>query len=80
MEVTIGWIGAALYISAYFLLCIKKLRVEDLTYQLMNIFGGVCLIVNSFHQDDYPSVLTNLVWAGIGMFAIYYNRTKGTSS
>ena len=80
MELAIGWIGALLYIVAYFLLCIKKLRVDDVSYQLMNIFGGVCLIVNSFHQADFPSVFTNAVWAGIGMFAIYYNRTKRSSS
>ena len=76
MEQIIGWVGAFLYITAYFLLCVKKLKVENVSYQLMNIFGGICLIVNSFHQSDFPSVFTNLVWAGIGVFAIYYNRAR----
>ena len=76
MEQAIGWIGAILYIVAYFLLCIKKVTAENLSYQLMNILGGACLIVNSLHQSDYPSVFTNLVWAGIGIFAIFYNRTN----
>ncbi|MFZ6011487.1 MAG: CBU_0592 family membrane protein [Bacteroidota bacterium] len=76
MHLTIGWIGAFLYILAYFLLSIKKLRAEGVTYQVMNILGGVCLIVNSSHQEDYPSLFTNLVWAAIGVFAIYYNRIK----
>lgn len=74
MHQYIGWLGAALYITAYFLLSIKKLRAEDNSYQVMNILGGLFLVVNSFHQDDFPSVFTNLVWAGIGIFAIVYNR------
>lgn len=71
----IGWIGALLYIIAYFLLSIKKLSAEKLTYQLLNILGGACLIINSFHQHDFPSVFTNGMWAAIGLFAIFYNRS-----
>ena len=72
----IGWTGALLFVVAYFLLSIRKLKPDGLVYQLMNIAGGVCLVVNSFHMHDYPSVLTNLIWAGIGVFAIYYNRPR----
>jgi hypothetical protein len=76
MHEIIGWTGAFFYIIAYFLLSIKKLRGDQLTYQLLNISGGLCLIVNSVHQSDYPSIFTNAVWACIGFFAIYYNRSK----
>jgi hypothetical protein len=74
MHAIIGWVGAFLYIIAYFLLSIKKLQADKFPYQLLNILGGVCLIVNSLHQSDYPSIVTNAVWAGIGVFAIFYNR------
>jgi hypothetical protein len=76
MQEIIGWIGAILYIIAYFLVSMKKIQADDLVFQLLNISGGICLIVNSLHQDDYPSVFTNGVWAAIGVFAIYYNRKK----
>ena len=76
MHELIGWIGAFLYIAAYFLLSIKKLTADNLSYQLMNIFGGLCLIINSFHQHDNPSIVTNAVWASIGLFAIFYNRNR----
>lgn len=52
----------------------KKNTGHHLTFQLLNILGGVCLIVNSLRQSDYPSVFTNGVWAAIGVFAIYYNK------
>lgn len=70
----IGWAGAFFFIAAYFLLSIRKLKANKLPYQLLNILGGICLVVNSFHTHDYPSVFTNLIWAGIGVFAIYFNR------
>jgi hypothetical protein len=76
MHAFIGWTGALLYIVAYFLLSIKKLKADDLIYQVLNILGGICLIVNSLHQSDYPSIVTNALWATIGVFAIYYNRAK----
>lgn len=76
MHETIGWIGAVLYITAYFLLSIRKLQADRITYQLLNVFGGLFLIVNSLHKSDYPSIFTNAVWAAIGLFAIYYNRSK----
>ena len=69
----IGWAGALLFMIAYFLLSIKKLRPDELPYQLLNIAGGISLVVNSFHMHDYPSVFTNMIWAGIGVFAIYFN-------
>jgi hypothetical protein len=76
MHETIGWVGAFLFILAYFLLSIKKLKPDRLPYQALNICGGICLVVNSFHMHDYPSVLANAIWAAIGVFAIYYNRPK----
>jgi hypothetical protein len=76
----IGWTGALLFIVAYFLLSIRKLRADRLPYQLLNILGGICLVINSFHMHDYPSVFTNLVWAGIGVFAIYFNKIVNMSA
>ena len=76
----IGWTGALLFIVAYFLLSIRKLKADKLPYQLLNILGGICLVINSFHMHDYPSVFTNLVWAGIGVFAIYFNRIVNLSA
>jgi hypothetical protein len=76
IQEVIGWAGAGFFIIAYFFLSIKRLKPDRLVYQLLNITGGVCLVVNSFHTHDYPSVFTNLIWAGIGVFAIYFNRRE----
>ena len=76
MHEIIGWIGALLYIIAYLLVSIKKIQADQMVFQLLNISEGICLIVNSLHQSDYPSVFTNGVWAAIGVFAIYYNKRR----
>jgi hypothetical protein len=70
----IGWTGALLYIASYALLSTKKLKPGQITYQLLNVLGGVCLVINSLHQSDYPSVFTNAVWALIGVLAILFYR------
>jgi hypothetical protein len=77
MHELIGWLGSFFYISAYLLLSLKKLKADKTPYQLLNILGGACLIVNSTQQHDYPSIFTNAVWAAIGVFAIFYNRSLG---
>ena len=59
MHEVIGWIGALLYIIAYFLISIKKLQADQVIFQLLNILGGVRLIVNSLPQSDYPSVFAS---------------------
>ena len=41
MREVIGWIGALLYIIAYFLISIKKLQADRMIFQLLNILGGV---------------------------------------
>ena len=39
MHEVIGWIGALLYIIAYFLISIKKLQADQVIFQLLNILG-----------------------------------------
>jgi lipid-A-disaccharide synthase-like uncharacterized protein len=66
----IGWIGSALFIIPYFLLSINKLDAKKMPYQLMNILGGLCLVVISYDTNDKPNLFTNLIWIVIGFYAI----------
>lgn len=65
-----GWLGAVLYVSAYLLLTAGKLKADSFLYHFLNILGAVCLIINAFHFSDYPNVVTNLLWLGIGIVAV----------
>lgn len=66
----IGWIGSVFYLVAYFLLSVNKLDADKVPYQLMNVIGAVCLVICSYDTQDRPNFFTNLVWMGIGLYAM----------
>lgn len=66
----IGWIGALLILIAYALISFKKIEGDSLKYQLLNIFGSICLVANTYYYGAIPSTLVNVIWAIIAVFAI----------
>lgn len=72
----ISWTGAALFILAYYLLSVKKLRADRIPYQLMNVIAAICLIANAINLGDYPNLVTNFVWMAIGLFSLHQIRKR----
>jgi hypothetical protein len=72
-----GWIGMALLIGAYALVTAGRLAGPSLTFQLMNLFGGALLMVNSAYYGAWPSAALNLVWVAIGSVGMVRARLKG---
>jgi hypothetical protein len=70
----IGWTGAALILAAYGLLSAGKLGSGSVTYHLMNILGAAGFVVNSGWNGALPSAAMNVVWIGIGLYALYQRR------
>jgi hypothetical protein len=70
----VGWIGATLIIGAYALLSAGKLAGNSRTYHLMNIFGAAGFVVNSGWNGAFPSAALNVVWIGIGGYALLARR------
>lgn len=70
LATSLGWIGTFLYLLAYLLLSIKKLRADHRLYHLLNIFGAIGLTYNAVSLNDYPNVIVNIVWAIIALSAI----------
>jgi hypothetical protein len=70
----IGWAGAILILGAYALLSAGKLKAESLTYHLMNILGAAGFVVNSGWNGALPSAAMNVVWIGIGVYAVRQQR------
>ena len=66
----IGWVGSAAVILAYILVSADRLKGDSVAYQMLNLFGGVFLIVNTIYWGAYPSTFVNLVWVGIAILAI----------
>ena len=66
-----GWIGALLILTAYALISLKKVEGDSLSYQLLNIFGSIFLVVNTFYWNALPSTLVNAIWLLIALFAVF---------
>ena len=66
-----GWIAALLILVAYALLSAGKLTAKDRAYQWMNVAGALGFIVNSGWNGAIPSAALNVIWAGIGLTALW---------
>ena len=66
----IGWIGSIEVILAYGLNSYQKIRSNSLLYQMLNLTGGIFLIINTVYYGAYPSTAINIVWVVIATIAI----------
>ncbi len=66
----IGWMGALIYLLAYFLLGIHIISAEKSLFHILNALGGFCLVINSIHLKDAPNFVLNLLWAFIALYSI----------
>ncbi|MCW2792068.1 MAG: hypothetical protein JWO76_1166 [Nocardioides sp.] len=72
----LGWLGMALLISAYGLVTAGRVHASGLGFQLMNLFGGAFLMVNSAYYSAWPSAALNLVWVIIGAVGLVRARVR----
>ena len=68
---TIGWAAAILILTSYILLSLGRIEANSIAYQGMNVAGAAGFIVNSGVNGAIPSAVLNVVWLGIGLFALH---------
>ena len=64
----LGWIGSILLITAYVLVSKNRITAQQSSYQLLNLFGSLLLIINTVYYGAYPSAAVNVIWVFIGLF------------
>ena len=72
----IGWAGALLILGAYALLSAGRLKAKSLAYHLMNILGALGFVVNSGWNGALPSAALNVIWIGIGTYALFQRHRR----
>jgi hypothetical protein len=65
-----GWYGMVALIVAYFLVSFGIIDGQGLVFQLINLTGGVGLLVVAASKGVTQSVILNFFWAIIGLAAI----------
>jgi hypothetical protein len=66
----IGWIGSIEVLLAYGLNSYQKLRSDSMTFYLLNLTGGLALILYTVYKAAYASAFINVVWVIIAAIAI----------
>ncbi len=74
----IGWVAAALMLSAYLLLTAGKVSGRSRPYQWMNVLSGAGFIINSGWNGAYPSAFINVVWMMIGLYGVFARSFPGS--
>lgn len=72
----IGWIGAAEVIMAYGLNSNGKLKSDSVIFQVLNLTGAFFLIINTWYNESYPSMVINIIWIGIAVAALIRIKKK----
>jgi hypothetical protein len=67
----IGWLAAAMMLSAYVLLTTGRLTPTSPLYQWLNVLSGAGFIVNSGWNEAYPSAFINVMWMAIGLYGVF---------
>lgn len=66
-----GWIGSVCVVAAYGLNSYQKIKSDSLLFYILNIAGGILLIIYSVHKVAYASTFINVVWVMIAIPALW---------
>lgn len=67
----IGWVGSFMVIIAYGLNSYQKIKSDSKTFYLLNLVGGIFLIIYSVYYTAYANTFINVVWVIIAIPAIF---------
>ena len=65
-----GWYGMIALILAYFLVSFSWIEADGIIFQLLNLTGGIGLLIVAASKGVLQSVILNFFWAVIGVVAI----------
>jgi hypothetical protein len=71
-----GWTAMILILAAYWLLSTGRLSSTTPLYQWMNIVGAAGFVINSGWNNAIPSAVLNVLWMGIGLWALWRIRVS----
>ncbi len=75
-----GWIGAICVLAAYILLSTGKLTSRSPLFHWLNITGAAGFIINTVSHHAIPSMALNVVWLGVGGWALWRIHTGKNSA
>jgi hypothetical protein len=74
----VGWVAAAMMLSAYLLLTAGRISARSRWYHWLNALSGAGFIINSGWNGAYPSAFINLIWMMIGLYGVFGRSISGS--
>lgn len=68
---SIGLIGVALILVAYFLLQIRKLDQKGVPYSILNLLGAIFILISLIFDWNLPAFVIEVCWLLISAYGIY---------
>jgi len=69
----IGVVGTAFILIAYFLQQTEKGKGHSPTYNLLNLFGALFIMISLYQDWNLPAFVIEICWMAISLYAIYKN-------
>lgn len=66
----LGWYGTLAIVLAYALVSFDYILADSLFYQILNLSGGLGIIMVSYQKKVYQPIVLNLIWGIIALGAI----------
>lgn len=66
----LGWIGSVEVLAAYGLNSYQKIKSDSILFYVLNLTGGLLLIVYSIYKEAFPNAFINIVWVIIAVVAL----------
>ncbi|PWC53901.1 cyclic nucleotide-binding protein [Azospirillum sp. TSO22-1] len=76
----VGLIGVAAYLSAYGLLQLGKLKVEDGRYAALNGAGALAILYSLIFDFNLPSFITQSAWLVFTVVGYVRSRSRRAPS
>lgn len=66
----LGWVGSVAVIAAYGLNSYQKLKSDSYLFLILNLVGGIFLIIYSYYYTAFANTFINVVWVVIAVPAL----------
>jgi hypothetical protein len=70
IDTLVGWYGAGAILVAYTFVSFGIVKSDSLIYQLLNLTGGLGIVVISLGKKAYQPAVVNIVWTVVAIFAV----------
>lgn len=75
----LGYVGITFLVLGYFLLIVGQLKVIDMHYIMLNLFGSFLIMLSLFGGGSVPVLQTLVAWIFISLYGFFKHHITTTT-